>query len=309
MFEYGRGAEAAVLDLTQGIRYFSGQSEKLVQEFGGNQYYTSCSGISGAGWINGHPRLIEANCYRADRRGWDVNDTNGIAVVVPYWYKDDNNAGMPAFVRKGDTWWACKVPEVLECLKAETPTGEFEFKWNVTRNLKEMEEVTLKIPFVGDLDRRDVYRGAMRSVAISHLQCRPLLVKSSRRGRGQEEDRVQSSSEFYRRLGFDLVTSVTGRKVFIGTLVPSEFNHIIVLRMWDGEGRVQIPGVEWIDDDTHLTRNGRFATLSVRRVIGEKEQSSEVEVDDSVLVRYYSGEKDALNPALAEVQAGFGSVA
>lgn len=119
---WGGGEFSVVLDLTCSVfrAYASEQSAVELHAFaGGANYYRSCSGLTGAGWIPTQPRFIKVGSYRVDLMQPELPSADGIfcpidyrAGAIPngwpvirmqfgtrYCYAQQNVAGMLAFER------------------------------------------------------------------------------------------------------------------------------------------------------------------------------------------------------------------
>ena len=64
--EWGGGGFSVILNLKDGQLFPYGGKPEFHQEFGGKCYYTSRSGMSGAGWIPGSPYFRRVQGYRTD---------------------------------------------------------------------------------------------------------------------------------------------------------------------------------------------------------------------------------------------------
>lgn len=105
---WGGGSHSVLFDLRTGEFHpyanFE-EAEKIHHTFGGKVYYTSQSGLSGAGWINGKLSLVAVGTYRVDSHHIEVASNrpavfDGWSITVP--------------IIKGSAEWSGQYPAVLE---------------------------------------------------------------------------------------------------------------------------------------------------------------------------------------------------
>jgi len=82
--EFGQGWITAFIDLKKGniVEYDSSTADAVHEAYGGKQHYHSCSGCSGAGWIDGGLHLRPVNVYRVDTN-YPMFDTSNSVEVLP----------------------------------------------------------------------------------------------------------------------------------------------------------------------------------------------------------------------------------
>ena len=101
--DWGQGGVSAILDFSTGeLHYYQGATKfrdavpketgrfvDLHQLYGGEQYYQSLSGLSGAGYITA-PHAVRIGTYRVDRRNNPHADSvMGWSIYAPYHYRAD----------------------------------------------------------------------------------------------------------------------------------------------------------------------------------------------------------------------------
>lgn len=129
-FEYGQGYIGVLLNLKEGG--FHACTEKdFYERFGGKQYYTSRSGLSGAGWIPGKPWLMDVQGYRVDIALGEIvfrdMDIFGYEIAVPFHYRGDWRAtAFPVIVRrKADgVTFLCSDRDFMRVLEGDTENFE-----------------------------------------------------------------------------------------------------------------------------------------------------------------------------------------
>ncbi len=187
--KFGAGNIDITLNLVNGkIELYSGNNCRYGEEikpdsfharYGGKQYYQSCSGASGAGWIPGKPTLKQVNGYRVDvsspwislgsRDGHPPLLVNNKEIWVPFEYRgfyipDDwpvvicDQSGQLTF---------CSIDDTVQFLRGKLETTEKKFCTRYLKDVNSSEQEHCVTINVSRLNRH--WANARRLVELLHV--------------------------------------------------------------------------------------------------------------------------------------------
>ncbi len=124
---WGSGSFDVILDLRTGIimEYTKENKERIHSHYGGKNYYISCSGLSGAGWIPDSPYFRKLSTYRVDtvygriELGYIKESIYGYKIIVPIDYnsKEIDRSYPVIILDRSNECYLCHINEVFNILE------------------------------------------------------------------------------------------------------------------------------------------------------------------------------------------------